>query len=109
MQSVATEAHTVGAWRACEHGDAINYEGMLDATGHNAVRTMVEFAAQSGFLADSAELPDSAPWFGTLDVYDADGTRIQDYLIPSDEAWQWWRQAASLHPTDWDCDTCDVR
>lgn len=107
VQAVAPDAHTIGAWRACSHGDAINYEGRLEGVGHAAVRALVESAGMRGFLADSGQA--ASGWIATLDVYDAAGARIQDYVIPSQEGWLWWRCAGGMVPTDWDCDTCDVR
>ena len=108
MHPVSSDAHTIGVWRECVHGDAMAYRATLEGAGYRAVRTIVDAAAADGFLTDPVTLGDNDPWWGTLDIYDANHSLIDGFHIPSRTAWQWWHHAAELQLDSTDCDICNA-
>lgn len=101
IQPVKPSATTLGAFRCCPHDCGMAYRGKLEGEGPEAVTALVKAAARTGNI-DTA---DGRPSAGTLDVLDAEGDIIQDYSIPTEDAW--WAAAAELVLTATDCRTCD--
>ena len=103
--TVADSAHIIGALGSCPHGEYITYRANLESSGHNAVATAVQVAAQAGHLVDSTLMPTDR-WYATIDILTADGDIVQDFQAPSEQSWHWWLRAAELRPIASDCREC---
>ena len=103
IRPVKTSGVTLGAFRACPHGDGLAYRGTLERDGSAAIAALVSAAARIGHIS----VADGQQSTATLDVLDAEDNIVQDYPIPTAGAWNWWMTAAGLQLTATDCRICD--
>lgn len=98
--------HTVGVCLACEHNEAAIFTAVMEGYGPEVVARIVDAGLADGRLLLPAELPVPLQMYAVLDVLDADGDVVQDYAIPTPEAFEWWRTALELRPAASDCEEC---
>jgi hypothetical protein len=75
-------------------GNGCQYGVAPFADGRAAVEVALRRAAEAGFLAPSETAANYC--FAVLDVLDAEGDWIQDFALPSEEAFEWWNLLLGL-------------
>lgn len=96
----------LGAFRTCgcPRQGGTDFTAMLETPGPEAILAVLRTARRDGHLASIHTAPSEV---AMLDVYDATGDLLIDYVIPTEQSWAWWVSAAGLHATATDCPTCD--
>ena len=99
--SVYGAAHTLGAFRACRHGDAIAYAATLESNGPAAVAAIIKQIRRRRYLTDHSGL--ACRHHAVLDVMNDNGQIIDTICVPNRAAFDHLREALSLRVTDSDC------
>lgn len=80
------------------------WKAVMEATGPDVVRRVVAYGLSQGLIWDSFDAVEAGIWkkegayFGLLDLVDAGGEVVDDYAIPTPEAFAWWRRTLELRP-----------
>lgn len=93
-----------GAFRVCQHGQAVTYSAMMETTGPQVVSRLVIDALAHGTIQPADAKREH---YAVLDLLDETGDILGDFYIPTEDDWQWWLGIAGLHPTATDCPTCE--
>jgi hypothetical protein len=82
------EAKAISAFRILPNGEGRQYTISEAPSGRAAIERSLRMAAAFGYV-DSAGAPES---YAVLDILNADDLIIQDYVIPTAEAFRWWKR-----------------
>lgn len=98
-------AHTLGAFRACEHDDAIAYSATLEAVGPEAVASIVRaLRVRSHLSSCDGATPRHSGCFAVLDLVDDQGCWFDNYCIPDLSSFEHIRAALNLRVISSDCE-----
>lgn len=100
--TAASSAHTLGAFRACRHGDAIAYAATRESDGPAAVATIINQLRRRRHLTDHCGL--GCRHHAVLDIISGNGQIIDTICVSSRAAFDHLREALSLRATSSDCD-----
>lgn len=106
------QPHSLGAFRACRHGDAIAYRATLESTGPKAVAALLRQLENAGLCAPhsefSGEMDDGAAgtpdYYAVLDIIDANGSWADNLTVPTRADFDQLRDALSLRINSSDCE-----
>ncbi|MFN6554659.1 hypothetical protein ACP6C3_30940 [Mycolicibacterium septicum] len=113
LMTPAFQAHSLGAFRGCCHGDAIAYTATLEATGEHAVHALLGRLREAGLClpheAFSGDMNDQAAagsrdYYAVLDIKDTDGNWLDNLAVPTKSEFDQLREALSLRIESSDCD-----
>jgi hypothetical protein len=100
--SVYGTAHTLGAFRACSHGDAIAYAATLESNGPAAVAAILTQLRRRRYLTDHAAI--GCRHHAVLDILNDNDQIVDTICIPDRSAFDHLREALRLRVTSSDCD-----
>lgn len=85
------DAIAVGAFRVLRNGTGRAYGLVQAESGRPAIARMLRMAAAFGYVTAS-----HSESYAMLDIYDDDETIVQDYSIPTAQAFRWWKAKLGL-------------
>jgi hypothetical protein len=100
--TASSTAHTLGAFRACPHGDAIAYAATRESNGPAAVAAILTQLRRRRYRTDHAGI--GCRHHAVLDVINDNGQLVDTICVPDSAAFDHLRQALSLRLTRSDCD-----
>lgn len=87
-------AVAVSAFRILPNGiDGRAYTISEAPSGRAAIERTLRQARAFGFVADTGQQES----YAVLDILDADDSIVQDFAIPTAQAFRWWKRVLHLH------------
>lgn len=100
--SIYGTVHTLGAFRACPHGDAIAYAATLESSGPAAVAAILIQLRRRRYLIDYAAI--GCRHHAVLDILNDNDHIVDTICAPDRCAFDRLREALRLRVTSSDCD-----
>ena len=98
-------AHTLGAFRACRHGDAITYDATLESSSPQAVAAITNALRRHGHLSNcDGTFASHDRCFAVLDLIDDRGHWLDTACIPDHHRFNHIRRTLALRITNTDCE-----
>ena len=91
MSALNADAHALSAFRVLSDGRGRAYTATTFPKDPNrGCARMVRIAQALGYVRDAGD------GYAVLDVLNAEGDIVQDFWIPSSEAFSWWKRSLNL-------------
>lgn len=93
LEALHPEAALVSAFRILKNGGCRAYSVIEFVRGRAGIERTVRIAEKVGYVETYIE---GAPSYALLDILDADCSELQEYNIPTADAFKWWKRTLGL-------------